>query len=129
SIVLAGGPQDRDAFAAFRAAARTPIAADLSPLPLDALAAALARAKLLLGCDSAPIHLASAVGTPALALFGPTSAIRWGPPPPGRALSLRLSCAPCSNHGGETCPLGHHRCLAELGAERVADAAREMIAG
>ncbi|HSB20896.1 MAG TPA: glycosyltransferase family 9 protein [Anaeromyxobacteraceae bacterium] len=127
SIVLAGGPGDRDAFAAFRAAARAPVAADLSPLPVDALAAALARVQLLVACDSGPVHLAGAVGTPALSLFGPTSPVRWGPAPPGRALSLSLACSPCSNHGGDTCPEGHHRCLADLLPEQVVAAARELL--
>jgi heptosyltransferase-2 len=129
SVVLAGGPGDREAFAAFAAACKVPVAADLSPLPLDALAAALARASLLVACDSGPVHLASAVGTPALSLFGPTSAVRWGPLPPGRALTLGLSCSPCSNHGGDYCPEGHHRCLDDLGAATVVAAAREMLAG
>jgi len=127
AIVLCGGPGDRDAFAAFRAAYPGRVAADLSPLPLDALAAAIARVQLLVTCDSGPVHLASAVGTPALALFGPTSAVRWGPAAPGRALSLGLDCAPCSNHGGEFCPKGHHRCLADLSPQAVLAAARELL--
>ena len=129
NIVLAGGPDDRDTFAAMRAGLKAKIAADLSPLPIDALAAALARVELLVTCDSGPVHLCSAVGTPALALFGPTSAVRWAPPPPGRALSLGLSCSPCSNHGSDFCPEGHHRCLADLDAGTVIAAAREMLAG
>lgn len=127
AIVLCGGPSDRDAFAAFRGAARARVAADLSFLPLDALAAAIARVQLLVACDSGPVHLASAVGTPVLALFGPTSTARWGPPPPGRALAIGLVCAPCSNHGGDYCPEGHHRCLADLAPEAVLAAAREML--
>ncbi len=126
-IVLAGGPGDRDAFAAFRAAVRCRVDADLSFLPLDALAAALARVQLLIACDSGPVHLASAVGTPALALFGPTSVARWGPQPPGRAIALGLRCSPCSNHGGEVCPERHHRCLADLTPEVVLSSAREML--
>jgi heptosyltransferase-2 len=126
-IVLCGGPSDRDAFAAFRAATRARVVADLSFLPLDALAAAIARVQLLVACDSGPVHLATAVGTPVLALFGPTSAARWGPPSPGRALSLDLACAPCSNHGGDYCPEGHHRCLGDLAPEAVLAAAREML--
>ncbi len=128
-IVLAGGPGDRDALAAMCANLRTPVAADLSPLPIAALAAALARVQLLVACDSGPVHLAAAVGTPALALFGPTSTVRWGPPPPGRALSLGLPCSPCSNHGGDSCPEGHHRCLADLRADAVVSASREVLAG
>jgi len=126
-IVLCGGPPDRDAFASFRAAARSKVAADLSFLPLDALAAALARVRLLVACDSGPVHLATAVGTPVLALFGPTSATRWGPPAPGRALSLSLACAPCSNHGGDYCPEAHHRCLRDLAPEAVLASSREML--
>jgi heptosyltransferase II len=127
-VVLCGGPGDREAFAAFRAAARAEIAADLSSLPIEGLAAAIARAGLLIACDSGPVHLATAVGTPVLALFGPTAPARWGPPPPGRALSLGLACSPCSNHGGDTCPEGHHRCLADLSPAAVVAAAREMLA-
>jgi heptosyltransferase-2 len=127
AIVLCGGPSDRDAFGAFRSAARARVAADLSFLPIDALAAAIARVRLLVSCDSGPVHLATAVGTPALALFGPTSTARWGPPPPGRALAMGLACAPCSNHGGDYCPEGHHRCLADLAPDAVLAAAREML--
>jgi heptosyltransferase-2 len=127
TIVVAGGPTDREAISSFRAAARSPVAADLSFLPVDALGAALGRVDLLVACDSGPVHLASAMGTPALALFGPTSVVRWGPLGPGRALSLGLACAPCSNHGGDYCPEGHHRCLGDLTVEQVAAAAREML--
>jgi heptosyltransferase II len=127
AIVLCGGPGDRDAFAEFRAATRARIAADLSFLPVDALAAAIARVRLLVACDSGPVHLATAVGTPVLALFGPTSTTRWGPAPPGRALALDLSCSPCSNHGGDYCPEGHHRCLTDLASEAVLSTAREML--
>jgi heptosyltransferase-2 len=126
-VVLAGGPGDREVFEAFRAAARAPVAADLSFLPLEGLAAAIARVQLLVACDSGPVHLATAVGTPVLALFGPTSPARWGPPAPGRSLSLGLGCAPCSNHGGDFCPEGHHRCLGDLTPEAVLAAAREML--
>lgn len=128
SIVLAGGPSDRPALDAFRAALRAPIAADLTPLPLDSLAAALAGVDLLVACDSGPVHLATAVGTRAVVLFGPTSTVRWGPPPPSEAVSLGLDCAPCTNHGGEACPLGHHRCMAELDADRVIAAAKRLLA-
>jgi len=127
AIVLCGGPSDRDAFAAFRAASRARVVADLSFLPIDALAAAIARVQLLVACDSGPVHLASAVATPVLALFGPTSTARWGPSPPGRALAIGLPCAPCSNHGGDYCPEGHHRCLADLAPEAVLAAARDLL--
>jgi heptosyltransferase-2 len=126
-LVLCAGPGDAVAAAEFRAACRAPLVADLTSLKVDGMAAALARVRLLVACDSGPVHLASAVGTPALALFGPTSPVRWGPSAPGRVLSLGLPCQPCSNHGQERCPLGHHRCLVDLGADRVLAAARELL--
>ena len=128
SVVLAGGPSDRPALDAFARACRVPVAADLTALPVGALAAALAEVELLVACDSGPVHLASAVGTPTLAIFGPTSAERWGPAAPGRVISLSLACAPCSNHGGARCPERHHRCMLDLEAGAVTAAALEMIA-
>ena len=65
SLVLAGGPGDRDAFDTVRAHLRSPVAVDLSPLPVDALAAALARVQLLIACDSGP------------ATWPPRSGPRW----------------------------------------------------
>ena len=127
SVVLVGGPADRSALADVRARLRAPVAADLSSLDLEALAAALESVDLLVSGDSGPVHLAAAVGTPVLALFGPTSAVRWAPAPPGRALTLGLSCSPCSNHGGDACPLGHHRCLEDLGADQVVEEARALL--
>jgi heptosyltransferase-2 len=127
-LVLVAGPSDTLAVEAFRAALRAPLVADLTPLPVDVMAAALAELKLLVTCDSGPVHLAAAQGIPALVLFGPTSTVRWAPPPPGRALSLGLECQPCSNHGSRRCPLGHHDCLRQLEVGAVLAAAREMLA-
>jgi heptosyltransferase-2 len=49
-------------------------------LPLPELAAALARCRLFLGHDSGVSHLAAAVGTPCVLLFGPTDPAMWAPP-------------------------------------------------
>jgi heptosyltransferase-2 len=128
SIVLAGGSADSEALARFRAACRARVDGDLTHLPVEGLAAGLASVDLLVACDSGPVHLASAVGTPVLAVFGPTSKERWGPPPPGKAVGLEIECAPCSNHGGARCPERHHRCMLDLGASAVAHEARAMLA-
>ncbi|WP_224247092.1 glycosyltransferase family 9 protein [Hyalangium gracile] len=127
-IALLGGPDERELLAKFRATTRAPLAADLSSLSLDEVAAALAEVRLLIGCDSGPMHIATAVGTPGLAIFGPTSAVRWGPPPPSQVLSLGLDCSPCSNYGTAECPLGHHRCMKELTVDQVVESARALLA-
>jgi len=97
-------------------------------LTLRQSAALIKRAALLVTNDSAPLHLASAVGTPIVALFGPTiTEFGFGPVRPGDvALGLDLQCRPCSSHGPPQCPLGHHRCMRDLTVEAVTRAIEEM---
>jgi ADP-heptose:LPS heptosyltransferase len=58
------------------------------PTDLDALLALLRRASVLVAADTGPLHLAAALGTPCVGLYGPTSAVRNGPYGPGhRTLS------------------------------------------
>jgi lipopolysaccharide heptosyltransferase II len=128
SVILAGGPGDGRALERFRAALRAPVKGDLTRLPVEGLAAGLASVDLLVSCDSGPVHLAGAVRTPVLAVFGPTSPERWGPQPPGRAIRFPIECAPCSNHGGDRCPEGHHRCMTDLTTAVVLAEARAMLA-
>jgi heptosyltransferase-2 len=72
--------------------------------------------------DSAPMHLAVAVQTPVVALFGPTVP-EFGFAPRGeRDVVLGvpdLSCRPCSIHGGDRCPIGSFDCMVGLTAEMV----------
>lgn len=92
--------------------------------------AILARARALVTNDSGPAHVASAVGTPVVAIFGPT-APAFGYSPWGarsRVVELAgLACRPCHPHGPAVCPLGHHRCMRDLGAERVEAALDELL--
>jgi heptosyltransferase-2 len=122
-LVLVAGPGDRAAVEAFRAAIGDRPFLDASSSSLGTLSALIARARVLVGNDSGPIHLATMLGVPTVALFGPTSHVRWGPPPGHearhRVARLELACSPCSNHGGRACPEGHHRCMTELGVEAV----------
>lgn len=126
-VALLGGPMDGPLLDAFRAAC--PPDVDLSAESLPVLAAALARCRVMVGNDSGLVHVAQAVGSRAVALFGPTSVRRWGPRAPSEAVSLQLTCAPCSNHGSERCPLGHHDCLRQLEVDRVLAAVRRVLAG
>lgn len=99
-------------------------------LPLLASAALLQRAGAIVTNDSLPLHLASAVGTPTVALFGPTTpAMGFGPlAPTAEALGVeRLECRPCHAHGPNACPLGHWRCMEELSVARVIDAVADVM--
>ncbi|HSA56633.1 MAG TPA: glycosyltransferase family 9 protein [Gemmatimonadaceae bacterium] len=89
------------------------------------------RAALLVTNDSAPQHLASAMGTPTLSIFGPTvPAFGFGPLAPGSAVIGHdtLACRPCHAHGPERCPLDHWRCMRELTVETVVTRAAELLA-
>ncbi|HZR08061.1 MAG TPA: lipopolysaccharide heptosyltransferase II [Myxococcales bacterium] len=90
--------------------------------------AILSRSAIAVGGDSGLVHAARALGIPTVAVFGPTSADVHLFGPRERAVTLNLSCSPCSVHGSLRCPLGHHRCLDDLEAERVAAACREVLA-
>ncbi len=99
-------------------------------LPLLASAALLARAGAIVTNDSLPLHLASAMGTPTVALFGPTTpAMGFGPlAPHADALGVEgLPCRPCHAHGPQACPLGHWRCMEELSVARVIDAVADVM--
>ncbi|MDO9630658.1 MAG: glycosyltransferase family 9 protein [Humidesulfovibrio sp.] len=83
--------------------------------------ALLAQAQALVTADSGPMHLATAVGTPVVALFGPTSKV-WGFHPSGQfdtVMEQQLSCRPCSLHGSTTCSRGRE-CLTSIEPEEVA---------
>ena len=72
-------------------------------------AALISRSRCLLTGDSGPMHLATGVGTPAIALFGPTTA-EWGFYPSGpQDIVHQIPCgkAPCSLHGQDACTLGN----------------------
>jgi len=80
------------------------------------LVAVIAQASLVVANDSAPAHLAAALGRPTVALFGPTVPAQGFAPlgPRVRIAERRLACRPCSRHGGQACPIDTHACLAGL---------------
>ena len=82
--------------------------------------ALLKSSSLLITGDSGPMHLAGAVGTPVLALFGPTTE-EWGFFPAGpkdRVLESQLDCRPCTLHGKKHCDR-NHACMQSITPEQV----------
>lgn len=125
-VALIGGGAER---ARLEALAREGGAPLLAP-PLAALPAILSLASLLVTTDSAPLHVAEAVGTPVVALFGPTVRGFGFAPRDVRSVVVEiedLECRPCALHGGDACPLGHHRCLREIDPARVAAAVASRL--
>lgn len=86
----------------------------------------LACSSAVVSNDSGLMHLAAAVGTPVLALYGSTDP-GYTPPLADRAriLRLKLECSPCFQR---QCPLGHHHCLTQLHPEQVLTALSDLEA-
>jgi heptosyltransferase-2 len=125
--MLVGGPKDRETAAAVNAAARTRCI-DTTGNPVGEALALLSQAAVCVGGDTGLVHAARALGTPTVGLFGPTSPGRHVFSGRTRPLSLAIECSPCSDHGQDRCPLGHHRCLRDLEVDRVLDACEAAIA-
>jgi heptosyltransferase-2 len=75
------------------------------------------------------MHMATAVGTPVVALYGPTVEPFGFFPYTSRAsvLQTTLPCRPCTSQGNERCPLGHHRCMLEIRPNLVFDTLRGYL--
>lgn len=84
---------------------------------------------LLVTNDSSPVHFASAFDVPTVAIFGATiPEMGFGPlASRSKALGIKLNCRPCSDHGPQVCPLGHFRCMRELGVEEVYRSCVELL--
>jgi len=102
---------------------------------LGQLAAILKRCDLFIGADSGVMHLAAAVGTPLVAIFGPSNHRAWGPwPREGRHIILRadLPCSPCSYVGysvGQREGCQAMTCMKAITAEAVLAAAESILQG
>ena len=96
-------------------------------LQIKELGALTARARLFVGVDSMPMHLAAAMNTPAVALFGPSGEHEWRPwQVKHRIVASNHSCRPCGNDG---CGGGKvSECLTTLPVDQVFAAVEELLA-
>jgi heptosyltransferase-2 len=126
-VWVIGGPGEQALAAEISTAAPTHVR-DLTGADLRNAILALAAAQAAVSNDSGLLHVAAAIGTPAIGIFGPTSPWHWAPLNPIAATietASTLDCRPCHK---PTCRLGHHRCMREIPVEQVAAAARGALA-
>ena len=137
-LLLVGGPEEMELHAQIMNMLRSGIPARslAGKGRIQLTAAALELADLFIGNDAGPMHLASAVGTPTVAIFGLSNSDAWGPytggHPARRAIVVKqnLPCMPCFYRGHELgTPEGcaTRDCLATLGVDPVAVAARRLL--
>ena len=121
--VVVVGSKDDDGLAGAIVGATAGDAIDATGrLTLLGSAALIGLCKAIVTNDSAPLHLASAMNTPTVAVFGPTvPAFGFGPLAEKSitAEHRALECRPCHPHGPQVCPLGHWRCMRDLSVATV----------
>ena len=109
-----------------------PVTNHAGRLPLAGLLGLLRDADLLISNDTGPMHLAVALGTPTLAVFGPESPARFGPRGPRNSVVWgRLACGPClTAENRKTAPCrGDNRCLQQVTVDDLLPAALELLRG
>jgi heptosyltransferase-2 len=122
-VVVLGAQQDAALAEEVRAAAGDDAFSAAGTLTLLGSAELIRRCSVVVTNDSAPQHLASAVGTPTITIFGPTvPQFGFGPLSDGSiTVGLdSLACRPCDRHGPRRCPLRHWKCMRDIGADDVA---------
>lgn len=105
-----------------------PVASLAGQLSLKELAAAIDGARAFVGVDSVPMHIAAAMQTPCVALFGPSGDVEWGPwQVSHRIVTEAMSCRPCGRDG---CGGGKRsECLERIEVDTVLAALDELLAG
>lgn len=129
SIVLLGDGADRYENRILARSIGSPVLDLTGQTSILQAAACLQQARALVTNDSGLMHLAEAVGTPVLGIFGPTvEEFGYYPALPGSKTCERaLSCRPCSRNGSRACPLGTQECLTGIDAAAVTEIFTDLI--
>ena len=126
-IVMTGAPtaEQRAQLAAVQAATKLPLAA-LSDLSIGELVAVIADAQLFIGNDSGPAHIAAAVKTPQVVLFGPASSQRWHPwRAPAELVQNFYACNPCAMYQCEA--FDEPECIRSISVTQVMQAVETIL--
>jgi lipopolysaccharide heptosyltransferase II len=125
-VLLLGGPPERALCDEIVRQAGTGVVSAAGETTLGQLGGIIERARVFVGNDSGPTHMAAALGVPTVALFGPTD--------PGQfdhagqvALYRDLECSACSFYGGRRCPKGHWACMMGIEPREVLAAVGALL--
>jgi heptosyltransferase-2 len=129
AVVVSGAVADAEACRAAAGAMRRPPVDAVGRPDLGEWLALTARASVVISNDSAAAHAAAGVGTPVVAVFGPTvPELGFAPYSEAAAVvGVELDCRPCGRHGHDACPLGHHACMERATVDAVVSAALALL--
>lgn len=128
-VVFTGGQSDKAAIDEIARFMTRPLRRLDGRTRLTTLAALYRRAQVVVTTDSGPMHLAAAVGTPVVALFGPTAPWRTGPYGPNHVIiRADLTCSPCFKKQCLTTAYEERACMKRLTVDDVAQAVLGKIA-
>lgn len=130
TAILTGSAVERGTAERIASLMKNPAAILAGETDLPGLAALLSEAKIVLGSDSGPLHLAAGVGTPTVALFGPADPAEfapWGSPDMHRVLTSDIGCRPCRILDWSGDDLSFHPCVRDITTVQVIDAAWRAI--
>lgn len=127
-VVLVGGPDERQIAERIVAETASPVVNLVGTLSLEALLAVLEQARLFLGNESGPMHMAAAAGIPVVGLFGLTPPSQWGPVGvPSIALRPPMPCKCVASDRCGQPDFGKAYCVWRLEVKPVVDAVRELL--
>lgn len=124
-LVFGGSPGEIEMIESIRAQAGVPTHSLAGATTLGDYGAAIESAAVLVSSNSAPVHIAAALGTPVIDLYALTNPQHTPWQVPSRVLSHDVPCRNCLR---SVCPHGHHLCLRGVAPERVADATTGLLA-
>ena len=128
-VLLTGGPGDTPLAEKVEAAISCRVVNLVGRTGLGELGAILERCDLFLGNDTGAMHLAVAVGTPVVAIFGPTSPANYGPYGSGAGVALwrPVECSPCLRRGRANAQCPRPRCIEAITVEEVWQALKASL--
>ena len=124
AVWILGGPGEKELAAQIASDTQ---ARDLTGTDLRDAILALAGAAAAISNDSGLLHVAAALGTPSIGIFGPTSPWHWAPLNPLAATIETPNALPCRPCHKPVCRLGHHRCMIEIPPEQVLGAVQRAL--
>lgn len=126
SVIIVGGPDERERAEEIALCAGAGVYNLAGKTSIAVLPALLQKCCLFLGVDSAGLHIAAAVGTPTIGLYGPSAFVTWAPIGEKHFVVCKdFPCVPCNRKGcGDSLV---SRCMEELGVDEVYSVMRDQL--